>query len=64
MLVNRGELDGARILSPLTVDYMMRNHLAGGDKDIAQMSQPYFLNANRHGQVTEIKGKRKGEGKK
>ena len=28
MLLNGGELDGARILSPLTVDLMRRNHLA------------------------------------
>jgi CubicO group peptidase (beta-lactamase class C family) len=28
MLLNRGELDGARILSPATVDFMTTNHLA------------------------------------
>jgi CubicO group peptidase (beta-lactamase class C family) len=30
MLVNSGELDGARILSPTTVDLMARNHLPDG----------------------------------
>ena len=29
MLVNSGELDGARLLSRKTVDLMMQNHLAG-----------------------------------
>ena len=30
MLVNSGELDGARILSPTTVDLMASNHLPDG----------------------------------
>jgi CubicO group peptidase (beta-lactamase class C family) len=30
MLVNSGELDGARILSPMTVDLMASNHLPDG----------------------------------
>ncbi len=30
MLLNRGELDGARILGSRTVDYMVQNHLPGG----------------------------------
>ena len=30
MLRDRGELDGVRLLSPRTVDYMARNHLPGG----------------------------------
>ncbi len=30
MLRRRGELDGVRLLSPRTVDYMTRNHLPGG----------------------------------
>ncbi len=30
MLLNRGELDGTRLLGPRTVDYMARNHLPGG----------------------------------
>jgi CubicO group peptidase (beta-lactamase class C family) len=29
MLLNEGELDGARVLSPSTVEMMFRNHLAG-----------------------------------
>ena len=29
MLLNRGELDGVRILSPKTVDYMLADHLSG-----------------------------------
>jgi CubicO group peptidase (beta-lactamase class C family) len=35
MLLNGGELDGVRILSPLTVDIMHRNHLP---KDMVEMS--------------------------
>lgn len=31
MLLNRGELDGVRILSPKTVDFMTKNHLEGLD---------------------------------
>ena len=34
MLQNGGELDGVRILSPLTVDLMRRNHLP---KDMVEM---------------------------
>ncbi len=30
MLLGGGELDGVRLLSPRTVDHMMRNHLPGG----------------------------------
>ena len=37
MLVNGGELDGARILGRKTIDLMTLNHLPGG-KDIQQMS--------------------------
>jgi len=37
-----GELDGARLLSPLTVAYMGRNHLPG-NQDLAQFGRP--LNA-------------------
>jgi CubicO group peptidase (beta-lactamase class C family) len=29
MLLNRGELEGVRVLSPSTVEMMFRNHLAG-----------------------------------
>jgi len=37
MLRRGGELDGARILGPRTIDLMRRNHLAGG-KDLASMA--------------------------
>ena len=37
MLRRGGELDGARILGPRTIDLMARNHLAGG-KDLTQMA--------------------------
>ncbi len=41
MLVNRGELDGVRLLSPRTIDYMTRNHLPGG-VDLEQIGQGTF----------------------
>jgi CubicO group peptidase (beta-lactamase class C family) len=37
MLRRGGELDGARILGPRTIELMHRNHLAGG-KDLSQMA--------------------------
>jgi CubicO group peptidase (beta-lactamase class C family) len=37
MLLQRGELDGARLLAPLTVDLMRVNHLPDG----AQMGPPF-----------------------
>lgn len=37
MLRRGGELDGARILGPRTIDLMRKNHLAGG-KDLARMA--------------------------
>jgi CubicO group peptidase (beta-lactamase class C family) len=37
MLLNKGELDGARLLSPKTVALMTANHLPGG-KEIADLS--------------------------
>jgi CubicO group peptidase (beta-lactamase class C family) len=37
MLRRRGELGGARILGPRTIELMHRNHLAGG-KDLSQMA--------------------------
>ncbi len=37
MLRRGGELDGARILGPRTIEIMHRNHLAGG-KDLSQMA--------------------------
>lgn len=39
MLRRKGELDGKRLLSRKTVDYMTRNHLPG---DLADMGQPAF----------------------
>ena len=38
MLANGGELDGARILGPRTLQFMTRNHLPGG-QDLATMAQ-------------------------
>ena len=41
MLRRRGELDGVRLLSPRTVDYMTRNQLPGG-ADLEQFGRPLF----------------------
>jgi CubicO group peptidase (beta-lactamase class C family) len=41
MLLNGGELDGARLLSPRTVRYMTRNHLPRGE-DLATFGRPLF----------------------
>jgi CubicO group peptidase (beta-lactamase class C family) len=41
MLLNRGELDGVRLLGPRTVDYMTRNHLPGG-VDLEAFGRPLF----------------------
>jgi CubicO group peptidase (beta-lactamase class C family) len=41
MLLNRGELDGVRILGSRTVDYMTRNHLPG-NADLEQYGRPLF----------------------
>jgi CubicO group peptidase (beta-lactamase class C family) len=43
MLLNKGELDGARVLGRKTVEYMTTNHLQDG-LDIAAMGQPIFGN--------------------
>ena len=48
MLINGGELDGARILSPKTIELMTMNHLPGG-KDLTQMSLSLFSEANYAG---------------
>ncbi len=40
-LLRRGELDGARLLSPRTVDFMTRNHLPG-NADLATFGRPLF----------------------
>ena len=41
MLVNGGELEGARIVSPMTIRLMASNHLPGG-QDLTQMSRSLF----------------------
>jgi len=41
MLLNGGELDGVRLLSDRTVDYMTINHLPG-DADIEEFGRPLF----------------------
>ncbi|MGB3737588.1 MAG: serine hydrolase domain-containing protein [Ilumatobacter sp.] len=41
MLMNRGELDGVRILGSRTVDYMTTNHLPG-NADLEEYGRPLF----------------------
>ena len=41
MLLNKGELDGVRILGSRTVDYMTRNHLPG-NADLEEYGRPLF----------------------
>lgn len=41
MLLRRGELDGARILAPSTVDFMASNHLPG-HADLTSFGRPLF----------------------
>ncbi|MBS0335127.1 MAG: beta-lactamase family protein [Proteobacteria bacterium] len=41
MLANGGELDGSRILSPMTLRLMASNHLPGG-QDLTQLSKSLF----------------------
>jgi CubicO group peptidase (beta-lactamase class C family) len=41
MLLNRGELDGVRLLGTRTVDYMTRNHLPG-NADLEAFGRPLF----------------------
>jgi len=48
MLLNKGELDGAHILSPKTVELMTMNHLPGG-RDLAGMSRSLFSEATYAG---------------
>ncbi|HZI13275.1 MAG TPA: serine hydrolase domain-containing protein [Myxococcus sp.] len=48
MLLNGGELDGARLLSPRTVRYMTRNHLPGG-VDLAAYGRPLFAETRYDG---------------
>jgi CubicO group peptidase (beta-lactamase class C family) len=48
MLVNGGELDGARILAPKTVRLMASNHLPG-DKDLTELSRSLFSESTNAG---------------
>ena len=48
MLLNGGDLDGARIVSPKTLDLMTANHLPGG-ADLTQMSRSLFSEAANAG---------------
>lgn len=48
MLLNRGELDGERLLGRKTVQYMTRNHLPSGG-DLTSMGQPVFSETSYDG---------------
>jgi CubicO group peptidase (beta-lactamase class C family) len=48
MLVNGGELEGRRILSPMTVRLMASNHLPG-DKDLTELSRSLFSESTNAG---------------
>lgn len=48
MLLNRGELDGARLLAPKTLALMTANHLPGGG-DLTQMSRSLFSESTNAG---------------
>jgi len=48
MLINGGELEGVRLLSPLTVDYMCVNQLPD-NRDMAGMGQPVWGETNYEG---------------
>jgi CubicO group peptidase (beta-lactamase class C family) len=48
MLQGHGELDGVRLLSPKTLDYMTRNHLPGG-QDLEQFGRPLFAETSFNG---------------
>jgi CubicO group peptidase (beta-lactamase class C family) len=48
MLVNGGELDGARILAPKTIKLMASNHLPG-DKDLTELSRSLFSESTNAG---------------
>lgn len=48
MLLGQGELDGARILAPKTLELMTANHLPGGG-DLATMSTALFSEAENAG---------------
>jgi CubicO group peptidase (beta-lactamase class C family) len=48
MLLNGGELDGARILAPKTIRLMATNHLPGG-KDLTELSRSLFSESTNAG---------------
>jgi len=48
MLLNGGELDGARILAPSTVRLMFANHLPGG-RDLTELSRSLFSESTNAG---------------
>ncbi len=48
MLLNGGELDGARILAPKTIRLMASNHLAGG-QDLTELSRGAFSESTNAG---------------
>ncbi len=48
MLLNGGELDGARILAPKTIQLMASNHLPGG-KDLTELSRSLFSESTNAG---------------
>jgi len=48
MLLNRGELDGVRLLGTRTVDYMTRNHLPG-NVDLEAFGRPLFAETSFDG---------------
>jgi CubicO group peptidase (beta-lactamase class C family) len=48
MLLNRGELDGVRLLGTRTVDYMTRNHLPGG-ATLEDFGRPLFAETSFDG---------------
>ena len=48
MLLNRGELDGARVLGSRTVEYMTRNHLPGGAA-LESFGRPLFAETTFEG---------------
>ena len=48
MLLNGGELEGRRLLSPMTVRLMTANHLPGG-QDLTQMSRSLFSESTSAG---------------
>ena len=48
MLLNRGQLDGVRLLGSRTVDYMTRNHLPG-NADLESFGRPLFAETSFDG---------------